>query len=107
MSNHSYKNLCNIYLTAHNELLRLEPINATYSQVRIKKMQAIMKVAESTIMEQLSLDLHIDPDEVETSYIDVVSKVGDWAPVHVCCRAVPHKWLAINLVNGQIQHDRG
>jgi hypothetical protein len=58
-------------------------------------------------MEQLSIDLHIDPEEVETSYIDVVAKIGDWVPVHVCVTGVSRKWLAINLVNGQVQYNLG
>jgi hypothetical protein len=107
MVNHYYKNLCNIYLAAHNELLRLEALDTVYAKVRIKKIQAILRVAEATIMEQLSIDLHIDPEEVETSYIDVVAKIGDWVPVHVCVTGVSRKWLAINLVNGQVQYNLG
>lgn len=97
-----YKNLCTIFLTAQAELNRLEIFAALYSKARIENMRAIVKVAETTIIEQLCIDLHIDPNEVETSYIDLTRKIGHWLPLHVCSGKKPHKWLAISLDNGNV-----
>lgn len=100
MFNASYINLSAMFMAACNEINRLEIFQASYAKARIVNMKLVTAIAEKAIMNQLSYDLHIDPAEVYTSYIDMIRKREDWLPVHVCNKMGPVKWLAINVTTG-------